>query len=837
MIALCLRVLTVFGLSAFAAAQAAPWTASQPYRAVISLNSAPGSATARPAANRVVKIPIDFAALLQTLGCRQPLEPSTLRVESLDGRGPQRCPLAHRFDHRFSPVDKTYRSAGELTIVVPDAQTTRVAVYFGPTGRNGLLKKSVLVSVGATDHVYMVPGLSSSVFHEFPQYTAGQASSGTLFHRAAKPGSPAVSALVGDGDLLRLAGDGRTTLPAMACYPCVTDFDGDGRWDLVGSDRYGTGAGVTWFRNLGTPTAPLFSEMETFRLQTTDGAAISNPNRGWLLTAALCDWDGDGRSDLLAGGWCRYLTFHKNVGTREHPEFAPGKVIFDAKQFPGLDYGSNPDTPYQGVFIEPCDWDGDGNLDLLCGTYARSHIYFLRSTGRGADGLPVLAAPVALEAGGKPIDFLEHGKPSVADWDGDGDLDLVAGQYYTEATPGRRGVAGCYYFENTGDRRHPKLAAGVQLRNVEGRLISAGFHSQPTMLDSNGDGKMDILVTGGGQARLYLNQGTPRKPRLVETPLACLGLARCAVSNFAYPVARDLDGDGRLDLVVGEGDGHVLFFKGLAGMQYAPPVRIKSQGKEIHEVGCPDGGEAHCGYVKAAIADVNGDGRPDLILWSNNGMQGWQRGHLDPDGWCSKLLLGTADPLDFGPPEEIRAAGQHIRAGYRCKPDVVDLDGDGLPDLIVTCGNGKVNDQCTIMFFKNVGSKTRWELAAPVPLVGSDERPLAVAVRTAVRLVDWDGDGDLDLITGNHSSTSVRYWENVGTKTKPVFAPAQSWKLVNRICSSHHEVGVDAVDLDGDGSLDLLVGNGDSGMIHFFRRDFLDSQRTAKVTVVESRTE
>jgi hypothetical protein len=112
-------------------------------------------------------------------------------------------------------------------------------------------------------------------------------------------------------------------------------------------------------------------------------------------------------------------------------------------------------------------------------------------------------------------------------------------------------------------------------------------------------------------------------------------------------------------------------------------------------------------------------------------------------------------------------------------------------------------------------------LAAPVPLRTSDGRPLCANVRTAVRLVDWDGDGKLDLFTGTLWPEGVRYWKNVGTKTRPVFAPPTSLAAVNEIVKSHHEVGVDVVDLDGDGSLDLLVGSGDSGMIHFFRHGFV----------------
>ena len=750
-------------------AGAADWLSPEPYRAVLDVSGggvAPGG---------IVSAVVDFHALVTALSGAQGFSQYSLRLLALDGPEPGRI-LPHRFDPM---AGSSVGSRGDLVFCVPGGGASRFAVYFGAS---------------------------------------------TSDPNAAPP-----PPLIGDGDPLRLRGTGATSLAAPGLYPVVTDYDGDGRRDLVGSDRYGTGARVVWWRNIGTDRQPAFSEHEVYPLQTADGRDISNPNRGWLLTVALCDWDGDGRRDLLVGGWCRYLTFYRNTGSDSRPQYAAGVTIFDAKVFPGRDYGRNPETPYQGVFIEPCDWDGDGRVDLLCGTYCRGHIYLLRTTGNDADGVPILAEHEPLTADGKEIDFLLHSKPSVADRDGDGDLDLMSGQYHVN---GR--TTGCYYFENVGSRREPRLAAGVQLTDSAGASIRPAYHMVTTMSDWNLDGRTDVLVSSYASTLLYLDKGRTAAPELALTPIPCVGSEPCRVTGcFAYPVVADWDKDGIADIVTGDGEGTVQLFRGLGNLQYARAEPINSAGQPIDECGCPDGGESQRGYVKVAVADWDADGFRDLIMWSENGEQGWQRGWRE-GSWCLKFFPGTADPMNFGAPVEIQADGGHIRAGYRCKPDVVDLDADGLLDLVVACGQGNRRDAGTVMRFRNVGTRQRWELAHGTPLLLADGSPMPGPVRTAVRFTDWDGDGDLDLLTGNHAPLGAQYWQNVGTTTEPVFAKAHRLEVVNRAIESHHELGLDAADLDGDGSLDLVVGRGDTGTLHFFRRAFIEGRSTATLVAVEA---
>jgi len=196
----------------------------------------------------------------------------------------------------------------------------------------------------------------------------------------------------------------------------------------------------------------------------------------------------------------------------------------------------------------------------------------------------------------------------------------------------------------------------------------------------------------------------------------------------------DLDGDGIGDILSGSYDGDLYFFKGKGNGAFAAPVKLQRDGKNIN-----------LGASSTVFAtDWRGTGRLDLLVGNMRGDL-----YLIPND-------GTNAQPAYGRPQKLEAGGQRIKAPHHgdSQPVAADWDGDGLLDLIVGWGDGSV------VWYRNIGSKTEPKLAKGVTLVERAPRPnyddnappsrdAKPGVRAKVRVVDWNGDGYLDLLVGD----------------------------------------------------------------------------------------
>jgi hypothetical protein len=274
-------------------------------------------------------------------------------------------------------------------------------------------------------------------------------------------------------------------------------------------------------------------------------APVENPfgltNFAYMGIPTFADLDGDGDMDLLVGEYYGNFQYYENTGTVNAPSFAaPVQNPF------GLT------TPSYYVLPTFADLDGDGDMDLLVGDVYIGYpppVNFQYFENTGTVNAPSFAAPVENPFG--LIGTLYFNFSAFADFDDDGDIDLLVGEYY----------GNFQYFENTGTANAPAFAAPVE--NPFGLTPFTDNVSIPACVDLDGDGDMDLLAGEGTYdttvANFYYfeNTGSTDAPAFAASVQNPFGLT--GTYYYSFPAFADLDGDGDMDLLVGEYDNFQYF--------------------------------------------------------------------------------------------------------------------------------------------------------------------------------------------------------------------------------------------------------------------------------------
>ena len=566
----------------------------------------------------------------------------------------------------------------------------------------------------------------------------------------------------------------------------TVDWNDDGRMDLVCPE----GEQILLWKNIGTNSDPIFRRKG--HLQTHSGnLRVKN-----LSKVEVVDWDGDGLKDLV-------------VGTSDRSEYRRGRVDpWRNRKFPiGFGKGYTPTGQWQG---------------------GREHSSIMLCRNTGTCENPVFDEPVWLSAGGSRVDLNGGGKLSTGDLNGDGDLDIVFGDHLDKIT----------YFENVGSKGSPRLRKGRPLRRVDGGILrNPQCMTEPVICDLDEDGFAD-LVFGSEDGYIYFcrNSGPANEPPTFNPPIRVKQRnPMLGTGGLAVPSAVDWDGDGDLDLIVGCSAGYVEYYENIGSRRkprFGPCVRLKAGGETIriqagHRGSIQGPKEAKWGYTCPVVCDWDGDGLKDIILSDIKGRHLFYRNVGEP----GRPILDRARP--------IRVEGKELRTVWRTRPISQDLNGDGLADYVCLDRNGYLTihwrRRRAGRLILDRGIRPRYVDGSPIKMDGTEEKE----GRTQLCAADWDGDGDWDIVFGAFENTpllgglphtTVLFMENVGSSEEPVFERPepiliQGSKPMNlglHCCSPH------AVDWDGDGELDLIVG-AENGNIYYFHRSYLEDRGEARI--------
>ncbi len=542
--------------------------------------------------------------------------------------------------------------------------------------------------------------------------------------------------------------------------PQLVDIDGDGDLDLFVQERSGQ---ISFFERDGDEWI-----WRTDRFHDLD---IGD----WYR---FVDLDDDGLPDLLGESRFSYIRAWRNVGTRSAPRF---EVVADSLR----DFDGVPIFADRQNILNLVDIDCNGLLDLFIGK-VEGVIDRYEMVDRDAAGMPRFALVThrweGIEIlGGVPGAMMPrpslHGANTMSfgDVDGDGDPDLLWGDFFEP---------GLLLIRNNGTScSDPMFRSTPEQFPAANPLATSGYNA-PTLGDVDGDGDLDLVmgVIGGAFVprttsidNLHLvEQAAPgefevRTRRLVRT---------VDVGSESIPVLADLDGDGDLDLLVGnkiapEGEYATLTWFENTGSATAPV---------FHERGPLD--SAHEYQVAPAVGDLDGDGLPDLVLGSwRDQLQFWRNtGSREAPVWT------VAD-----------TALVRITRGSNTTPALGDIDGDGDLDLVIGESTGQIN------LYRNDGTAD----APAFTLLSDNFGAIDVGRRSTPLLTDVDGDGRPDLVIGSEDGAVLLWWNRSATG-EIRFEAAAGFRV-----ESDGYAAPAMGDLDGDGKLELIVGTAAGGLRFF----------------------
>ncbi len=468
-----------------------------------------------------------------------------------------------------------------------------------------------------------------------------------------------------DGDPDRLDGFPVDLGASAEGAPVLVDLDGDGVHEII----VATSDGTIHALNAQAEPHPGFPVSTGAWPSFAHGAAgpyasgaVSLPTPGTLAGAAVGDVDGDGSPDIVVGTTAGSIDAFSAQGER-----LPG--------FPTFIVGREPEafTPghgwENGIFAAPAlgDVDGDGALEIVIGAMDQ-RLYVFGGDGQTREGFPLeLCHPDGCGFGARIV-----ASPALGDVDADGDLDAVLGT--NEIPPGA--AAWLFAVDLTTATFLPSfpLARKGLINQSILPMIGEGHPSSVALYDHNGDGTLEMvseaMLGTDGVVDLHGNE-------VLDLPFTAdhYGLGTnltepSLVSLASNPAVGDLDGDGVLDIAMTG-----------AGVFWLVALPVSTVEHYEHGVGAWSGatGDMLPGFprqiddisffVSPSMADITGDGRPELIATSGGHFVGaWDAEGTSAPGWPKRTQGWSTSGVSVG-----------------------DVDGDGFLEAALTTRQGWIH--------------------------------------------------------------------------------------------------------------------------------------------------
>jgi hypothetical protein len=547
--------------------------------------------------------------------------------------------------------------------------------------------------------------------------------------------------------------------PALKSWALMRDFNCDGKSDLFTNATNG----MKVYKNNGS-SQPEF-DLENSLLQASYNISGTPFNASLYCVSvdipSINDFDGDGDLDIfvfteLASTVYYYKNLSvENYGTCDSLEYIAANRCYgkfrEASESADVIWGAdfecdfnmiNPEfhdendnrhgAMHTGGIILQIDLDQDGIKDMIISDVNDEGMRTLMM-GECPDGLDsvinvmenfpsqFISAP-AVDLRSFPAGYYE-------DVNNDGIMDLLAAP---NSTVDANVSESLWLYLNEGENDLPEFV--FQQENfLQDGMIELGWGAYPVAVDWNNDGLMDLVVANKeynnavgeypSQLALFENTGTNTEPQFTLLDLNWLNIPQYAVESI-YPSFGDLDNDGDLDMILGEEEGKMHYFKNNAGAGQPMDLTLQIASMTYFDGSSMDVGQ----FATPQLIDLNGDDLLDLLVGEKNGNINYIENVGTSEVFSFEHMIDTIG--DVVATNFLGINGYSVPFMYK--------DADGVFQLMVGSETGDVNH------YDNVEGN----FDAAFNLVNVRLGDIWEGTRSAITMYDFDADDTLDVVLG-----------------------------------------------------------------------------------------
>lgn len=561
--------------------------------------------------------------------------------------------------------------------------------------------------------------------------------------------------------------------PELSFWVLLRDYDGDGKKDIF---AYSSKGGILVYRNVSVVNQPPQWELTTDLIRTEG----FTPNLNLAVPAtdipSILDVDGDGDLDIITfdflGG---LIEFHQNLSIEQNGNasqlvykridrcwggvqegatcgaFTFGVTCDNGKRQSTTQNNDTKRVKHVGSAILVSDLNGDGNKDALISDISCAKGYRMLN-----EGTSVAASFSQFDEGfpsGKPIDLPIFPAFFLADVDFDGADDLlVSPNLFGNEDNKVDFTQSSWWYKNTGTNTQPNYEFR-QTDFMQNTMVDLGENATPAVLDYDGDGDLDLIVG---------NAGTPQ-------------------SNGSFYATLHL-------------------FEN-TGTAQAPAFRLID--KDYLQLSALE-----VTYLQPLVQDLNQDGVVDLgLTWSKDSKVSFQ--YLP-----NQAASGQAVSFNVN-----QAVAYALPLSGNDQPWLLDIDKDADLDLLVGKGNGQ------LAYYLNQGNNLTPDFQLQNQNLGGISGS-STTRNLRLTIADFDADGKPDLLTGDNSG-KLQMYAGFLDSLNTTWTPASNL-ILNEISKQYetYRYGIFvtplAADLNADNNPDLLVGTNAGGI--FYARNDVTSQ-------------